>query len=88
MVQTFIVISECFKPISSDRKKSSGHHRGRMRGPHVGLLVPLLLAELVPLEVHPPVHQAEQVLADEPVVQGRVVDGVDHGGDDQLQVKR
>ena len=38
-----------------------------------------------PFEVHPPVHEAVEVLGDEAVVHGGVVDGVDYGRNDQLE---
>jgi len=85
MKLTLVVISKSFEIISSDGEKSSGHDGRRVRRPDVGLLGPILFTEFVPLEVHAPVHQTVQVLLDETVVQGRVVDGVDHGGDDQLK---
>ena len=56
-----------------------------MWSPNVRLFVPVLLRQLVPLKVHAPVHEAVQVLGDEAVVEGGVVDGVDHGRDDQLK---
>ena len=41
--------------------------------------------EHAPFEVHPPVHEAVEVLGDEAVVHGGVVDGVDYGRNDQLE---
>ncbi len=56
-----------------------------MRRPRVGLPLPLLPGYLVPLEVHVPVHEATEVLLDKRVPEGSVVDGVDHGGNDNLK---
>jgi hypothetical protein len=41
-----------------------------------------------PFKVHPPVHESVEVFGDEPVVEGRVVDGVNHRGNDELKTNR
>ncbi len=41
-----------------------------------------------PFKVHPPVHESVEVFGDEPVVEGRVVDGVNHRGNNELKKNR
>ena len=66
-------------------KESARHDRGGVG--RKGILLPPdnRLLQLVPLKLQPPVDHAEQVLVDEPVVETRVVDGVDHGTSDDLE---